>query len=774
MADRHLTLLDEDTEVFTFATFTDAKVKPKPDPLARILHGSLGSAWARLCELQNRGAGVFVVVNGTDGKGAKNENVVGIRALWQEADRGDEPPLPIEPHITIESSPGKYHRYILVDGAPLDEFEPVQQRLVDDYGSDPNAKDRRRVLRLAGFHHLKNPAAPHMVRIVGESGAAPTPWETAKRLFPPVARKAKAPGSDDLPAPGTPLAKIAEVVSALAVLDPDITYGDWLKIGMALHSTGAGLEAYRLWDEWSARGQGYRPGECAYRWGTFERKGGVTLRTLFDLAYKSGWSGDIEVSAALDINTLVDEQRRRMLNEFGKRHAVAVIQGRAIVVYREWDYGSESFTTRYSSRGDIATLFEPDRLPFTENKGGVISIVRKPLVPIWFQSPTRRTYSQIIFKPRPWLVAGKTALPDGKVLNLYQGLTVTPKEGDVGLILDHIRQVWCSGDDGAYRYVLGWMARLFQYPGEPGHTVIVLKSGEGTGKNIIIDMLVKALGEHAVTATKPGDLTGRFNDHLATAVLVFANEAVWGGDKSQEGALKSLITDETLSVERKYLPKFDVRNCCHLMMASNNDWVAPVGLDDRRFVILDVSNERQGDFAYFRRLRDQIKNGGTAAFVHYLLTLDISDFEVRELPDLGLNQATKSAAKILGADSVTQWVFECLYNGEIPHQREELVSGFSSDRTVKTAVDLASGWDDGAVTIARSELQSAYVDWCTKRRKRASDPAVIGAKLRALTGAADSRPRDGARRLRVYVVPWLPDARQRFEKATRQVWAWPE
>jgi hypothetical protein len=22
--------------------------------------------------------------------------------------------------------------------------------------------------------------------------------------------------------------------------------------------------------------------------------------------------------------------------------------------------------------------------------------------------------------------------------------------------------------------------------------------------------------------------------------------------------------------------------------------------------------------------------------------------------------------------------------------------------------------------------------------------------------------------------PWLPDARQRFEKATRQVWAWPE
>ena len=68
--------------------------------------------------------------------------------------------LPIEPHITVESSPGKYHRYILVEDAPLDEVEAVQQRLVDDFGSDPNAKDISRVLRLPGFDHMKNPASP--------------------------------------------------------------------------------------------------------------------------------------------------------------------------------------------------------------------------------------------------------------------------------------------------------------------------------------------------------------------------------------------------------------------------------------------------------------------------------------------------------------------------------------------------------------------------------------------------------------------------------------
>ena len=51
MADRHLTVLDEAAETFTFATFTDSKPEADPDPLARILHGGLGDHWAELCDL---------------------------------------------------------------------------------------------------------------------------------------------------------------------------------------------------------------------------------------------------------------------------------------------------------------------------------------------------------------------------------------------------------------------------------------------------------------------------------------------------------------------------------------------------------------------------------------------------------------------------------------------------------------------------------------------------------------------------------------------------
>ena len=768
MAERHLTLLDEGAKRFTFATFTDGKDKPRPDPLAHIRHGTLEKHWPELVELNGRGAGVFVVVNETDGRGAKNENIVRIRAVWQEADRGDEPPLPREPHIIVESSPGKHHRYVLVDGAPLDEFEAVQQRLVDDFGSDPNAKDRRRVLRLSGFLHRKG--EPHLVRIVHESGEPPISWDEAKRLLPPVQR-ARANVSA-LPELGNPLEKPAEVASALAAIDPDCPYMDWLRCGMALHATGAGREAFDIWEAWSRRGALHKPGECAYRWNTFTRDKGVTLGTLFRMAYRAGWDG--KISADPDVLPLVDVQRRRMLTAFNDRHAVAMVDGRAVIVYREFDRGVDRMTTRFSSRGDLATKHEPDTLPFVEYSGNPPQpvIEQKPLVPIWMKSPIRRTYDQIVFKPQPRLVAGPVTLPDGPILNLFQGLAITPKAGDATPILEHIRTVWCSGNDGAYQYVVSWLARMFQRPGERGHTVIVLKSGEGTGKNIIVDLLVRAMGDHATVCTKAEDLTGRFNDHLATAVLVFANEAVWGGDKQQEGALKSLITDEDLPVERKYIPKYRVRNCCHLIMASNNDWVAPVGLDDRRFVILDVAEHRRDDHEYFGALAAHIENGGAEAFVHYLLNLDLGEFNPRQLPDLGLNQATKREAKLRGANSVIKWWAQCLGDEAILVDRTaELPTAFGS-RTAPERVDLAAGWADGPIEIRTKDLYEAYRQWANGHRVRVELKSVLGSRLHKYAGVKKVRSWADGNRAMVYHVPSLCDCRHAFEREMRQPWDW--
>ncbi|MGB5231528.1 MAG: DNA-primase RepB domain-containing protein, partial [Desulfoprunum sp.] len=119
--------------------------------------------------------------------GRKKADVDLYRAIWREADEPNLPALPIEPHLVVESSPGKEHEYILITPTEAGDFwDGVMAGMVEHYGSDPNAKDRSRVLRLPGFYHLKNRQAPHMVSITHESGMARMQIMTVARKIQPT------------------------------------------------------------------------------------------------------------------------------------------------------------------------------------------------------------------------------------------------------------------------------------------------------------------------------------------------------------------------------------------------------------------------------------------------------------------------------------------------------------------------------------------------------------------------------------------------------------
>ena len=109
------------------------------------------------------------------GAGRKGKNITNIRAVWQEDDDGVAVDFPIEPSLVVESSPGRFHRYwLLAEPWPADErgradHAEVMERMIETYGSDPNAKDLSRVLRVPGFLNRKH-GDPHQVRIVSSPG----------------------------------------------------------------------------------------------------------------------------------------------------------------------------------------------------------------------------------------------------------------------------------------------------------------------------------------------------------------------------------------------------------------------------------------------------------------------------------------------------------------------------------------------------------------------------------------------------------------------------
>jgi hypothetical protein len=153
-------------EIFTFQTFDDNSNR-KNTRLIRVLHGTLTQHFDNLARLNGEGAGVFVTVNATDGKGRKVENILHVRANFVDLDGAPLEPVmthSIPPSIVVESSPGRWHAYWITDDCKLADFKAAQQRLANQFGGDPSVCDLPRVMRLPGFLHQK--AEPFVTKII--------------------------------------------------------------------------------------------------------------------------------------------------------------------------------------------------------------------------------------------------------------------------------------------------------------------------------------------------------------------------------------------------------------------------------------------------------------------------------------------------------------------------------------------------------------------------------------------------------------------------------
>jgi hypothetical protein len=284
-ARRYLDLLDARAQSFTFQTFHDAKPPTRPE-LAKIITHS--PALPELLQMHTSGAGVYVTINETDGKGRKSENIVRVRAVWQEDDDGFGGALPIPPSLVVQSSPGCFHRYWFVaDDWPADEqgrkdFAAVMERMVESYGSDKNAKDICRVLRVPGFLHRKG--EPHPVTIVEASGKRYTRAQILA-AFPPVERAQTngahyewRPRHDDDE-------RIREALQYVNADDRSV----WLECGMAIKAH-LGDGGRPLWDDWSRQSAKFDQRDQDTTWRGF-RRNGIAIGTLFHHAKQAGWQG---------------------------------------------------------------------------------------------------------------------------------------------------------------------------------------------------------------------------------------------------------------------------------------------------------------------------------------------------------------------------------------------------------------------------------------------------------------------------------------------------
>jgi hypothetical protein len=162
----------------------------------------------------------------------------------------------------------------------------------------------------------------------------------------------------------------------------------------------------------------------------------------------------------------------------------------------------------------------------------------------WLRQSARREYRTIDFKP------GGTK--EGEY-NLWQGFPVIAQAGDCRLFWQFVREVICAGDAEQYQYVRRYMAHTIQRPAERPEVAIGLRGGQGTGKNTFVETFGSLVAPHFGTVNQMDQVVGRFNAHLMNRLVIHANEALWGGNKTEAGKLKAMITDRPSSSSRRVL-----------------------------------------------------------------------------------------------------------------------------------------------------------------------------------------------------------------------------
>lgn len=338
------------------------------------------------------------------------------------------------------------------------------------------------------------------------------------------------------------------------------------------------------------------------------------------------------------------------VRKMNDRHAVITnMAGKCRVITEAEDLQLGRNTIQVQTFEDIRNAYLHKQVEVgTDSKGNV---KHAPVGHWWLSHGLRRTYDSLVFAP------GRDT-PGS--YNLWKGFgcDALPGKGHE-LFLDHVLHNLCEGNESWFAYLINWCARMIQNPASQGETAVVFRGKQGTGKSFFARTIGSLLGPHFLTVADSRHLVGNFNGHLRDTLLLFADEAFFAGDKRHEGVIKTMITEPTLVMERKGVDAEVSPNYVHLIMASNEDWVVPAALDDRRFFVLEVSDRRKRDNAYFATIQEALDNGGRENLLHYLLGVDLSNFNVREVPQTTALMEQKMWS-MSGPDA---WLFERLQDG---------------------------------------------------------------------------------------------------------------
>jgi hypothetical protein len=250
--------------------------------------------------------------------------------------------------------------------------------------------------------------------------------------------------------------------------------------------------------------------------------------------------------------------------------------------------------------------------------------------PLWNDDKTRKNIERIDFKP--------TDDPNVYVLPInfaYESVEAPVDTKEILSIFEELLSLNTGHNPILRDYLRNYMAHLLQQPLDLPKVAIILTGKKGTGKDTLIDFLMKYVvgDKYSNNYENNSDFFEKHNLGRMDKFLVKIEEADRMLCITNASALKSRITSETETFNPKGEKGIKKTNYCRFILTTNKPNPVEMNDGERRFVIIPTSSDRKGDHEFWMKVRKVLFNPQAGRVIaDYLLAHDIKDYNPRVLP----------------------------------------------------------------------------------------------------------------------------------------------
>lgn len=222
----------------------------------------------------------------------------------------------------------------------------------------------------------------------------------------------------------------------------------------------------------------------------------------------------------------------------------------------------------------------------------------------------------VALKYDPTAPSGVYSGDDG-CLNTHVPCKIKPEKGNPSKFMEFIGHLCPREDDRAN--LLRWIATLIARPDiKILYGLLLISETQGVGKGTLGEKILAPLVgmDNVSMPTEAEIVDSDFNYWAAHKRLAVVHEIYAGHSAKAYNKLKSLITDDHITINKKFMPAYQIDNWVHVVACSNSLSALKLSVDDRRWFVPQV-NEDKLPAEYWKTLNHWLTGQGGLQIIRW-------------------------------------------------------------------------------------------------------------------------------------------------------------